>query len=62
LFGCGLTDQYLIARHVFGFDDHELAELARCGIRVAGCSERLRRDMLADVDAWLAGNAAEAAA
>lgn len=60
LFGAGLTDQYRIARTVFGFDDGELAELARCGIRAAGCPEDLRRDLLGRVDAWLARDAEHA--
>lgn len=62
LFGSGLADQYVIARRVFGFDDAELAELARCGIRAAGCPPQLRDELLADVDAWLAVEAAGAAA
>jgi adenosine deaminase len=62
LFGAGLTDQYVIARRVFGFDDRELAELARCGIRAAGCSEHLRADLLAGVDAWLDRGTAHVAA
>lgn len=53
LFGAGLTDQYRIARSVFGFDDGELAELARCGIRAAGCPEPLRTELLGRVDAWV---------
>ena len=62
LFGSGLADQYLIARRVFGLDDAELAEIARCGIRAAGCPPDLRAELLADVDAWLADIPAEAAA
>jgi adenosine deaminase len=62
LFGAGLTDQYVIARRVFGFDDHELAELARCGIRAAGCPSELRADLLTGVDAWLGHDTAHAAA
>jgi adenosine deaminase len=62
LFGSGLADQYVIARRVFGFDDHELAELARCGIRAAGCPEALRGELLAEVDEWLARAPAEVAA
>lgn len=62
LFGSGLVDQYVIARRVFGFDDHELAELARCGIRAAGCPEQLRAGLLADVERWLAREPAEAEA
>jgi adenosine deaminase len=62
LFGSGLADQYVIARRVFGFDDAELAELARCGIRAAGCPPHVRAQLLADVDAWLADEPAEVAA
>lgn len=62
LFGSGLADQYVIARRVFGFDDVELAELTRCGIRAAGCPPQLRAELLADVDAWLADEPAGAAA
>jgi adenosine deaminase len=62
LFGSGLADQYTIARRVFGFDDTELAELARCGIRAAGCPPALRDRLLVDVDAWLADESAGAAA
>lgn len=62
LFGSGLADQYVIARGVFGFDDAELAEVARCGIRAAGCPPSLRDRMLDDVDAWLADEPASAAA
>jgi adenosine deaminase len=53
LFGSGLIDQYVIARRVFGFDDRELADLARCGIRAAGCPEDLRDKLLDDVEGWL---------
>jgi adenosine deaminase len=62
LFGSGLADQYVIARRVFGFDDAELAELARCGIRAAGCPPHVRQQLLDDVDAWLAEEPAEVAA
>lgn len=62
LFGSGLADQYVIARRVFGFDDAGLAELARCGIRAAGCTDHLRHRLLAEVDDWLADEPAGAAA
>jgi len=62
LFGSGLIDQYVIARRVFGFDDATLADLARDGIRAAGCSEVLRADLLAGVDGWLESPARHAAA
>lgn len=62
LFGSGLADQYVIARRVFGLDDDELAEIARCGIRAAGCPLQVRDELLADVDDWLADIPAGAAA
>lgn len=62
LFGSGLADQYRIARGVFGFDDGELADLARCGIRAAGCPEHLRADLLDRVDGWLARTSEHVAA
>lgn len=53
LFLSRLTDQYQVARDL-GFDDRELAELARGSIRASLASESSRRRMLAEVDAWLA--------
>ncbi|ROR73507.1 adenosine deaminase [Bogoriella caseilytica] len=53
LFLSRLTDQYQVAREL-GFDDAELAELARGSIRASLASESSRRRMLAEVDEWLA--------
>lgn len=53
LFLSRLTDQYQVARDL-GFDDAELAELARGSIRASLASEASRRRMLAEVDEWLA--------
>lgn len=53
LFLSRLTDQYRVARDL-GFDDAELAELARGSIRASLASEASRRRMLAEVDEWLA--------
>lgn len=54
LFGSRLVAQYETAREVHGFDDGELAELARGSIRASRASDGARARLLAGVDAWLA--------
>jgi adenosine deaminase len=54
LFGSRLLDQYETARHVHGFSDAELAELARSSIRASRASSETKQRLLAGVDAWLA--------
>jgi adenosine deaminase len=54
LFGSRLATQYEIARAAHGFDDAELAELARMSVRASLAPDDLRRAMLTDIDAWLA--------
>ena len=54
LFRSRLVDQYVIAREVHGFDDDELAGLARSSIRASRASEPVKARLLAGVDAWLA--------
>lgn len=53
LFGTRLLDQYEAARHVHGFTDVELAELARMSVRGSSAPEATRRQLLAEIDAWL---------
>ncbi|MCF3962380.1 adenosine deaminase [Streptomyces fuscigenes] len=55
LFGSRLAAQYEIAREHHGFSDEELAELARQSIRASAAPEGVRAELLAGVDAWLAG-------
>ena len=55
LFGTRLADQYALARDHLGFGDAELATLARQSIDASRAPESLRKEALADVDAWLAG-------
>ncbi|KUF17636.1 MULTISPECIES: adenosine deaminase [Streptomyces] len=55
LFGSRLAAQYEIARHDHGFDDTELAELARQSVRASAAPANVREKLLADVDRWLAG-------
>ncbi|WP_402461943.1 adenosine deaminase [Isoptericola aurantiacus] len=54
LFGSRLLAQYESARHVHGFSDEELADLARSSIRASRASESSQAALLAGVDDWLA--------
>lgn len=54
LFFSRLTDQYVLARDVHGFSDHELAALARSSITASLASPTDKVTWLAEVDAWLA--------
>lgn len=53
LFGTGLAGQYALARDALGFNDAELAELARCSIRGSMAPAGVKAQLLAGVDAWL---------
>ncbi|MFF3555758.1 adenosine deaminase [Streptomyces tsukubensis] len=55
LFGSRLAAQYEVARRHHGFTDPELAALARQSIEASAAPEPLRGELLAGVDAWLAG-------
>ena len=54
LFGSRLADQYDTARDVLGFDDAELAELARGSLRASRAPDQVRKTALEDIDSWLA--------
>ena len=53
LFGARLLDQYEVARDVHGFEDTELAELARDSVRASRAPTDTRTRLLAGIDAWL---------
>jgi len=55
LFGSRLSAQYEVARTVHRFSDVELAQLARGSVRGSRAPEPARKQMLADIDRWLAG-------
>ncbi|WP_405088548.1 adenosine deaminase [Microbispora sp. NBC_01389] len=57
LFGARLLPQYELAREVYGFADAEIAELARQSIRSSTAPEPVRKELLAEIDAWLAAPA-----
>jgi adenosine deaminase len=54
LFASRLLDQYESARHVHGFSDAGLADLARASIRASRASIATRTRLLTGVDMWLA--------
>jgi len=58
LFAARLTAQYEQARQVHGLADAELADLARMSVRGSAAPGEIRSQLLAGIDAWLAGQAA----
>jgi adenosine deaminase len=54
MFGSWVTDEYAIARDVFGLNDGELAELARAGVRSSFADQDVRAGIEAGIDAWFA--------
>jgi adenosine deaminase len=57
LFGVGLLGQYRIARDVLGFDDGQLAELARQSVRASTADPADQAGWLSTIDAWLSTDA-----
>lgn len=55
LFGSHLAGQYAVLRAAQEFTDAELAELARGSINGSYAPDELKKQSLAEIDAWLAG-------
>ena len=55
LFGARLLDQYESARTDHGLDDAALAGLARASVEASRAPDAVRKELLAGIDAWLAG-------
>jgi len=53
-FSANITDQYEIARTVWGLDDETIAGFARAGALATGMSAATRERLLGGIDAWLA--------
>jgi len=51
----GLLREFIVARHILGFDDARLADLARNSLEYARAPVDVRRSALASLDSWLAG-------
>lgn len=54
LFGSRLAGQYATMRAAHDLTDAELAELARMSVRGSRAPDEVKKELLADVDAWLA--------
>ena len=52
-FGTGLVEQYALVREVLGFNDAELAELARCSVRGSAAPPAVKSKELKRIDEWL---------
>jgi adenosine deaminase len=57
-FGAGITDQYEIARAVWGLDDESISGFARAGALATGMSASTRTRLLTGIDAWLGAGGA----
>ncbi len=53
MFATSITDEFELARDVFGFEDHVLAEISRTAILVSFAPQELKDALCNEVDAWL---------
>lgn len=53
MFDAWLADVYRTIRDTWGFDDAELAEIARTGVRASFADDDLKASLLGGIDAWL---------
>jgi hypothetical protein len=51
--GHGLVREFLVARHIMGFDDEALANFARNSIRHSRAPQSLKQRALAGINSWL---------
>ena len=56
LFGSRLASQYATMRAAHDLSDDVLAELARMSLRASRAPDDVRKEALADIDAWLASD------
>jgi adenosine deaminase len=54
MFDAWLTDVYRAAREAWSYDDGELAEIARAGVRASFADDDVKREILEGIDRWLA--------
>jgi len=55
MFGTTLNREYAIAADLLGLDETGVAELARTGLRASFAPDDVRRRVLAEIDAYVAG-------
>jgi adenosine deaminase len=56
LFGPNLLEEYELLRTGFGFDDNQIAGIARYSIEASGAPEAVKRQALAGIETWLAAD------
>ncbi|MDR7085457.1 adenosine deaminase [Aeromicrobium panaciterrae] len=54
MFGTTLNAEYAIAQDLLGLDDAGVAELARAAVRASFADDAVKRDLLAEIDAYAA--------
>ena len=54
MFGSWVSDEYRVARDVFGYDDEELADIAGASVRSSFADDDVKDRILRDIEAWLA--------
>jgi aminodeoxyfutalosine deaminase len=53
MFDTCLNKEYQLVADTFGLSNAQLAELARAGVRAAYCTDDLRTELLAEIDALI---------
>ena len=53
MFDAWLTNVYRTVRDTWGYDDAELAEISRTGVRASFADDDVKREILEGIDAWL---------
>jgi adenosine deaminase len=53
MFGSWVSDEYRVARDVFGYDDVDLAGIAAAGVHASFADDDVKERMLRGIDAWL---------
>ena len=51
--GAGLTAEYRALRDTFGYDDEQIASLARAGVGASFAPAEVKAGLLRAIDAWL---------
>jgi len=54
MFGSWVSDEFRVARDVFGYDDEELAEIAGASVRSSFADDDVKDRILRDIESWLA--------
>ena len=53
MFGSWVSDEYRVARDVFGYGDEDLADIAAASVRASFADDDVKQRILRDIDVWL---------